>query len=298
MHYPMTHPLRRLRQTARLALLRAASGHRGCGAGPGRRRAAGQGRPPAHEWRQTADRVPGQRHPRPTAAPTKETPPPGVFTRPAPVAGADARSPSEKGRKVLMIGDEHSWLLMPRSQRPAARQRPCENFRANASTGDIATMALGLRRMTLPWWAPNPATPPSRQPPAGICTASTPQRSGCERVGLSLGGNPCGEGRGACRPVRAVRQAGRASAVCGGPAGCAPARWPPKMVLSDQVGDHKPTQIRHLAAAEERQNSAGVAERDASGAQPGVGLRRCSVQCLPRPGAGQHASALPRRNAG
>jgi len=49
------------------------------------------------------------------------------------------KSPSEKGQKVLMLGDDF-WLLMPGSQRPM-RITPMQKLLGDASTGDIATMS-------------------------------------------------------------------------------------------------------------------------------------------------------------
>lgn len=49
------------------------------------------------------------------------------------------QSPSEKGQKVLMLGDDF-WLLMPQSQRPL-RISPMQKLLGDASTGDIATLS-------------------------------------------------------------------------------------------------------------------------------------------------------------
>ncbi len=49
------------------------------------------------------------------------------------------QSPSEKGQKVLMLGDDF-WLLMPQSQRPL-RITPMQKLLGDASTGDIATLS-------------------------------------------------------------------------------------------------------------------------------------------------------------
>ena len=50
------------------------------------------------------------------------------------------RSPAEAGQKVLMLGDDF-WLLMPGSQRPL-RITPAQKLLGDASTGDIATLAV------------------------------------------------------------------------------------------------------------------------------------------------------------
>ncbi len=49
------------------------------------------------------------------------------------------QSPSEKGQKVLMLGDDY-WLLMPGTARPI-RITPMQKLLGDASTGDIATMS-------------------------------------------------------------------------------------------------------------------------------------------------------------
>jgi hypothetical protein len=49
------------------------------------------------------------------------------------------QSPTEKGQKVLMLGDDF-WLLMPQSQRPL-RITPMQKLLGDASTGDIATLS-------------------------------------------------------------------------------------------------------------------------------------------------------------
>jgi hypothetical protein len=48
------------------------------------------------------------------------------------------RSASERGQKMLMLGDDY-WLMMPSSQRPL-RITPMQKLLGEASTGDIATM--------------------------------------------------------------------------------------------------------------------------------------------------------------
>ena len=51
------------------------------------------------------------------------------------------QSPSERGQKLLMQGDDF-WLMMPSSQRPL-RITPMQKLLGEASTGDIATMTWG-----------------------------------------------------------------------------------------------------------------------------------------------------------
>jgi outer membrane lipoprotein-sorting protein len=61
-----------------------------------------------------------------------------VFTREGRKSVVVMRSPSEKGQKVLMLGDEF-WLIMPSSQRPI-RITPMQKLLGEASTGDVASM--------------------------------------------------------------------------------------------------------------------------------------------------------------
>lgn len=49
-----------------------------------------------------------------------------------------SRSASEKGQKVLMIGDDF-WIVLPSSQRPI-RITPAQKLLGDASTGDVATL--------------------------------------------------------------------------------------------------------------------------------------------------------------
>lgn len=48
------------------------------------------------------------------------------------------RSPSERGQKMLMLGDDF-WLVLPSSQRPL-RITPMQKLLGDASTGDIASL--------------------------------------------------------------------------------------------------------------------------------------------------------------
>ena len=48
------------------------------------------------------------------------------------------RSPSERGQKMLMLGDDF-WLVLPASQRPL-RITPLQKLLGDASTGDIASL--------------------------------------------------------------------------------------------------------------------------------------------------------------
>ncbi len=49
-----------------------------------------------------------------------------------------SRSPTEKGQKVLMVGDDF-WIVLPSSQRPV-RITPTQKLLGDASTGDVATL--------------------------------------------------------------------------------------------------------------------------------------------------------------
>ena len=48
------------------------------------------------------------------------------------------RSPSERGQKMLMLGDDF-WLVLPSSQRPL-RITPMQKLLGDASTGDVASL--------------------------------------------------------------------------------------------------------------------------------------------------------------
>lgn len=62
-----------------------------------------------------------------------------VFVKPGRRSLVLMRSPSEKGQKVLMRGDDF-WLFLPSSQRPI-RITPMQKLLGDASTGDVATMS-------------------------------------------------------------------------------------------------------------------------------------------------------------
>jgi hypothetical protein len=62
-----------------------------------------------------------------------------VYVKPGRRSLVLMQSPSEKGQKVLMIGDEF-WQIMPQSQRPI-RITPLQKLLGDASVGDIATMS-------------------------------------------------------------------------------------------------------------------------------------------------------------
>lgn len=61
-----------------------------------------------------------------------------VFVKPGRRSLVLFRSPSEKGQKMLMLGDDF-WLVMPNSQRPL-RITPMQKLLGDASTGDVATL--------------------------------------------------------------------------------------------------------------------------------------------------------------
>ncbi len=62
-----------------------------------------------------------------------------VYSRPNRQSLVLMQSPSEKGQKVLMSGDDF-WMLLPGSQRPL-RITPMQKLLGDASIGDIATTA-------------------------------------------------------------------------------------------------------------------------------------------------------------
>ena len=61
-----------------------------------------------------------------------------VYVKPGRRSLVLMQSPSEKGQKVLMLGDDF-WQIMPQSQRPI-RVTPLQKLLGDASAGDIATM--------------------------------------------------------------------------------------------------------------------------------------------------------------
>jgi len=61
-----------------------------------------------------------------------------VYTKPGRRSLVVFRSPSERGQKMLMLGDDF-WLVMPTSQRPL-RITPMQKLLGDASTGDVASL--------------------------------------------------------------------------------------------------------------------------------------------------------------
>ena len=61
-----------------------------------------------------------------------------VYVKPGRRSLVVFRSPSERGQKMLMLGDDF-WLVLPSSQRPL-RITPMQKLLGDASTGDIASL--------------------------------------------------------------------------------------------------------------------------------------------------------------
>jgi hypothetical protein len=61
-----------------------------------------------------------------------------VYVKPGRRSLVVFRSPSERGQKLLMLGDDF-WLVLPSSQRPL-RITPLQKLLGDASTGDIASL--------------------------------------------------------------------------------------------------------------------------------------------------------------
>jgi hypothetical protein len=61
-----------------------------------------------------------------------------VYVKPGRRSLVVFRSPSERGQKMLMLGDDF-WLVLPTSQRPL-RITPLQKLLGDASTGDIASL--------------------------------------------------------------------------------------------------------------------------------------------------------------
>jgi len=61
-----------------------------------------------------------------------------VYVKPGRRSLVVFRSPSERGQKLLMLGDDF-WLVLPSSQRPL-RITPLQKLLGDASTGDVANL--------------------------------------------------------------------------------------------------------------------------------------------------------------
>jgi hypothetical protein len=61
-----------------------------------------------------------------------------VYVKPGRRSLVVFRSPSERGQKMLMLGDDF-WLVLPSSQRPL-RITPMQKLLGEASTGDVASL--------------------------------------------------------------------------------------------------------------------------------------------------------------
>jgi len=61
-----------------------------------------------------------------------------VYVKPGRRSLVVFRSPSERGQKLLMLGDDF-WLVLPSSQRPL-RITPMQKLLGDASTGDVASL--------------------------------------------------------------------------------------------------------------------------------------------------------------
>lgn len=61
-----------------------------------------------------------------------------VYVKPGRRSLVVFRSPSERGQKMLMLGDDF-WLVLPPSQRPL-RITPMQKLLGDASTGDVASL--------------------------------------------------------------------------------------------------------------------------------------------------------------
>jgi len=61
-----------------------------------------------------------------------------VYAKPGRRSLVVFRSPSERGQKLLMLGDDF-WLVLPTSQRPL-RITPVQKLLGDASTGDVASL--------------------------------------------------------------------------------------------------------------------------------------------------------------
>ena len=154
------------------------------------------------------------------------------------------QSPSEKGQKVLMLGDDF-WLLMPDSQRPL-RITPMQKLLGDASTGDIASMSwaedytgqlVGEERCEV-------AGSTSTATVACLHLNLTAARKGVtyQRMELWLG-KARSEPIKADLYVQSDKLAKQARFVLDKPSNPTQVT---EVVLSDQVSNHKTTHIRYL----------------------------------------------------
>lgn len=157
------------------------------------------------------------------------------------------QSPSEKGQKVLMLGDDF-WLLMPDSQRPL-RITPMQKLLGDASTGDIATMS----------WADDYSGKLIGEERCDGATAQAPQQPcvhlslNASRKGVSYQRIELWLGKTRHEPIRADlyvlsdKLAKQAHFVLDKPA--APTMVT-EMVLTDQLSNHKTTRVHYLSRKE------------------------------------------------
>lgn len=156
------------------------------------------------------------------------------------------QSPSEKGQKVLMLGDDF-WLLMPDSQRPL-RITPMQKLLGDASTGDIATMS----------WADDytgklVAEEPCDAANAGALPTCLHLSLAARRKGVTYQRIELWIGKTRHEPVRAdlyvlsdklAKQARFVMDRANAPTLVV------EMVLTDQVSNHKTTHVRYLSRKE------------------------------------------------
>ena len=156
------------------------------------------------------------------------------------------KSPAEAGQKVLMLGDDF-WLLMPNSQRPL-RITPMQKLLGDASTGDIASMswAEDYNGKFVGEEACDATAPAAKQTCVHLSLSATRKGVTYQRIELWIG-------KARHEPVRADlyvlsdKLAKQARFVVDKPA--APTMVT-EMVLSDQVSNHKTTQVRYLSRKE------------------------------------------------
>jgi len=177
------------------------------------------------------------------------------------------QSPSEKGQKVLMLGDDF-WLLMPQSQRPL-RITPMQKLLGDASTGDIATLSWaddysgklqGVEQCEVPSAVASGAVPAALvQATSGPAQASGPTQPclhlslNATRKGVTYQRIELWLGKTRFEPLKADlyvlsdKLAKQARFVFD------KATMPTmvtEMLLTDQVSNHKTTHVRYLSRKE------------------------------------------------
>jgi len=160
------------------------------------------------------------------------------------------QSPAEKGQKLLMLGDDF-WLLMPDSQRPL-RITPMQKLLGDASTGDIANLrwADDYNGQTVNEERCEPPRTASQAAPAEASYPCLHLSLNARRKGVSYQRIELWVGKARLEPLKAdlyvLSDKLAKQAVFVFDKSSAPSLVT-EMVLTDQVSNHKITQVRYLS---------------------------------------------------